>query len=120
MENQHLLMCKNELCAGKKNGMATLCKVIPTVSNTEYRYTWATQYQCGICHASYYLCSICDSEKLGNMMLIKSRLARHNALHPESKNMCCITNNLERKHDDITNRGDALLEHMFEKSFDRI
>ena len=53
-------------------------------------------------------------------MLIKSRLARHNALHPESKNMCCITNDLKRKHDDIADIGGALLEHMSEKSFDRI
>ena len=39
MENQHLLMCKNELCAGKRNGMSTLCKVMPTTSDIADRYT---------------------------------------------------------------------------------
>jgi hypothetical protein len=33
--------------------------------------------------------------------------------------MCCTTNDLKRKHENITNRGDALPEHMSEKSFDR-
>ena len=99
--------------------MATLCKVIPTVSNTEYRYTWATQYQCHICCASYYLCSICDSAKSGKTMFLKSRLKRHNTLHLELEKMCCTTNNLKRKYDNVTNRGDLLPENMSEKSFDR-
>ena len=120
MDNQLLLMCKNELCAGKRNGMSTLCKVIPTPSDIVDRYTWATQYQCHICHALYYLCSICDSDKLGNMMITKSRLARHNSLHPESEMTCSITNDLKRKHDYITNSGSCLIENISDKSFDRL
>ena len=120
MDNQLLLLCKNKLCAGKKNGMSTVSKSKSTCSDIADRYTWATQYQCDICHASYYLCSICDSEKLGNVMLTKSRLARHNSLHGESVNICNTTKELKRKHDDTTNGSGCLTANISEKSFDRI
>ena len=106
-------MCRNKI------SMAALCKIISTISDTTDRYTWETQYQCHICHASYYLCSICDSAKSGKTMFLKSRLKRHNTLHLELEKMCCTTNDLKRKHDNITNRDGNLPEVISEKSFDR-
>ena len=120
MDNQLLLMCKNKLCAGKRNGMSTLSKLKSTCSDIADRYTWATQYNCHICHASYFQCSKCDSDKLGNVMITKSRLPRHNSLHHKYENTCSVTNDLKRKYDDTTNIGGGFTGNISENSFDRI
>ena len=95
------LMCNNEICAGRKNNMHTLLKVMPIPADIEKKYSWAQPYQCNICNATFYICETCKSNSPKNTMFIKSRLRRHHLQHIKSKETEPQSNKKKRKQIDI-------------------
>ena len=75
------LLCSNEICAGRKNGMYTLEKLSNIASNQATKYVWAIPYKCNICDTVYYSCKICSDSESKHVFYKRSRLARHNTHH---------------------------------------
>jgi len=116
MGSQYL--CKNELCAGRINGMYTVEESTCITDTATKKYMWAIPYKCNICNAVYYSCKICKNNESRDTIYYKSRLYRHNTLHIGYK----IENNLKRKIDVVTNKEESYTnspQSINPNSFDR-
>ena len=93
------LLCRNDICAGRKNGMYTLQKLNNVTNQQATSYEWAIPFKCNICNAVYYSCKICGSTESKHMLYNRSRLARHNTHHTEFKKEIGLKRKIELVND---------------------
>ena len=84
--------CKNVLCI-ERNKQANLLTAKTIPHKMISKYPWSQEFQCDLCHAKYYACSICYKHHQSNKLFLKGQLYRHAACHNVN-----ATNDNKRKH----------------------